>query len=57
MAYLSSIVKQRAFADRREAGRELAARLPAYLSRRHVVVLALPRGGAPARAESEATDD
>src|SRR5262249_37769443 len=33
------------FADRREAGRELAARLAAYSGRPDVIVLALPRGG------------
>lgn len=35
------------FADRREAGRLLAARLSAYAAREDVVVLALPRGGVP----------
>lgn len=37
----------RPFADRREAGRELATRLSAYRGRPDVVVLALPRGGVP----------
>ena len=35
----------RTFADRREAGRELAARLSTYQDRDDVVVLGLPRGG------------
>ena len=35
------------FLDRREAGRELAARLPSYRARNDVRVLALPRGGVP----------
>ena len=35
------------FANRREAGRALAAALRAYGVDRHVVVLALPRGGVP----------
>ena len=38
------------FADRDEAGRELAGRLTAYLGRDDVVVLALPRGGVPVAA-------
>jgi len=38
------------FADRREAGRKLAARLEAYEARRPVV-LALPRGGVPVAYE------
>jgi putative phosphoribosyl transferase len=33
------------FADRREAGRALAAQLEAYRGRENLVVLALPRGG------------
>jgi putative phosphoribosyl transferase len=40
-----------AFADRREAGKELAARLEGYRGRHHVVVLALPRGGVPVAFE------
>jgi putative phosphoribosyl transferase len=41
----------RPFQDRREAGRELAARLDEYRSRNDVVVLALPRGGVPVASE------
>jgi putative phosphoribosyl transferase len=40
-----------AFADRREAGKALAARLDAYRGRHDVVVLALPRGGVPVAFE------
>jgi len=35
------------FHDRRDAGRQLAARLRDYAGRRDVLVLALPRGGVP----------
>jgi len=35
------------FADRREAGRELAHQLKSYRGRPDIVVLALPRGGVP----------
>jgi putative phosphoribosyl transferase len=39
------------FRDRRDAGRQLAARLEAYRSRDDVLILALPRGGVPVAAE------
>ena len=39
------------FHDRREAGRLLGQKLPAYAGRPDVVVLALPRGGVPVAAE------
>lgn len=39
------------FADRHEAGRELASHLQSYRGRRDVVVLALPRGGVPVAFE------
>lgn len=40
-----------AFADRREAGRELASKLAHLANRDDVVVLALPRGGVPVAYE------
>jgi predicted phosphoribosyltransferase len=39
------------FADRREAGRELASSLDHYRGRTDVIVLALPRGGVPVAYE------
>ncbi len=41
----------RRFADRREAGREVAARLGRWAGRADVVVVALPRGGLPVAHE------
>lgn len=41
----------RQFADRREAGAELATRLHNYRDRDDVIVLALPRGGVPVAYE------
>jgi predicted phosphoribosyltransferase len=43
--------ERRAFADRRAAGRALAAQLRHYAERNDVVVLALPRGGVPVAYE------
>lgn len=53
MAYQHSIDSKsnQAFADRREAGQELAVRLGKYRGRPDVVVLALPRGGVPVAFE------
>jgi putative phosphoribosyl transferase len=39
------------FRDRRDAGRQLAARLRRYADRSDVLVLALPRGGLPVACE------
>ena len=39
--------RARQFADRYEAGRRLAGELSAYVGRRDVLVVALPRGGVP----------
>src|SRR5947207_4423754 len=41
----------RPFANRREAGAELASKLRQYAGRSDVVVLALPRGGVPVAFE------
>jgi erythromycin esterase-like protein/predicted phosphoribosyltransferase len=41
----------RSFRDRREAGRQLAAKLAAYANRPDVIVLGLPRGGVPVAYE------
>lgn len=45
------------FADRREAGRELASHLDRYRDRHDVVVLGLPRGGVPVAFEVAAALD
>jgi len=45
------------FIDRRQAGRELAAKLRAYRGRDDVIVLALPRGGVPVAFEIAETLD
>jgi putative phosphoribosyl transferase len=45
------VKEQRAFQDRREAGRALGEALQQYAGRRDVVVLALPRGGVPVAYE------
>jgi predicted phosphoribosyltransferase len=41
----------RPFADRREAGAELAAQLGEYAARNDIIVLGLPRGGVPVAYE------
>jgi putative phosphoribosyl transferase len=54
MAYPTTTLdsgSNRPFADRREAGKELAGKLSAYGGRQDVVVLALPRGGVPVAFE------
>src|SRR4030088_894932 len=45
------LVKPGLFRDRREAGRLLAQKLPAYANRPEVLVLALPRRGVPVAYE------
>ena len=47
----SDITEARRFANRRDAGRELASRLSPYANRPDVLVLALPRGGVPVAYE------
>ena len=44
-------MNSKVFQNRREAGRLLAEKLPAYANRRDVTVLALPRGGVPVAYE------
>jgi predicted phosphoribosyltransferase len=46
-----------AYADRRDAGRTLAAQLASYAGRDDVIVLALPRGGVPVAFEVAAALD
>lgn len=54
---VSAFFERELFADRRDAGRALAARLDAYRGRDDVVVLALPRGGVPVGYEIARTLD
>jgi predicted phosphoribosyltransferase len=51
MAFLPDHDSAQAFANRREAGAELARRLDRFHGRDDVVVLALPRGGVPVAHE------
>ena len=45
----------RLFADRADAGRQLAAGLAEYAGQENVIVLALPRGGVPIAFEVAAS--
>src|ERR1700704_1616842 len=56
-SFIWSLAMDRPFANRREAGVELASKLRQYAGRDDVVVLALPRGGVPVAFEvAEALD-
>lgn len=55
MDFRDAFGERRGFADRREAGAFLASRLSAYSGRSDVIVLALPRGGAPVGYEVAST--
>ncbi len=46
-----SLSTRKVFGDRRDAGRQLAARLLQYKNQQGVIVLALPRGGVPVAFE------
>src|SRR4051812_21891711 len=47
MTSKAELVRPGLFRDRREAGRQLTAKLTDYANRPDVIVLALPRGGVP----------